>query len=248
VPYDLAPFAAVLNTYSPIDAEDRKALLSLPFETQPIRGNLRLAYPGQGKRELLVLLDGFSLRQKLTSSGERHISALHIAGDALNLSAMFTDDIDYEVVPISGATVAVIQLEAVVGLLRDRPAIFTALFSSLLVDASATREWLLNQSRRPSRARVAHFLCEHATRMTGRGLVENKTIELGVTQEQLADLLGLTTVHVNRTLRLIEKDGLITRNGRHYKIINRTALQESADFKPSYLYPSIGKIDHIGSE
>jgi len=248
MPNDLAPFAALMNTYSEIDAEDRKAILSLPFETQTIRGNSRFAYPGQGKCELLVLLDGFSLRQKLTSSGERHISALHIAGDALNLSAMFTDDIDYEVVPISGATVAVIQREAAVGLLRDRPAIFAAFLSALLVDASTTREWLLSQSRRPSRVRVAHFLCEHATRMTGRGLVKNKTIDLGVTQEQLADLLGLTMVHINRTLRLLEREGLITRDGRYYEIIHRRALQESADFKPSYLYPLIPKMDNVSGE
>jgi CRP-like cAMP-binding protein len=240
VPYDLAPFATQLSSYSRIDADDRDAILSLPFETRTLVNSRRICFPGQAQIDFLVLLEGFALRQKLTSSGHRHVSAVNIAGDALNTSAMFMNDIDYEVAPISGATVAVIPREATVALFHDRPAIFAAVFSSLLIDASIAREWLLNVSRRPSGVRVAHFLCEHATRMTGRGLVENKTIDLGITQDQLADVLGLTAVHINRTLRAMEADGIIDRDGRYYEIRDMIALQEAADFKPSNLQLSVG--------
>ncbi|MEG8015287.1 Crp/Fnr family transcriptional regulator [Sphingomonas sp. 22R3R2A-7] len=242
MPYDLAPFVTQLSTYAKIDADDRNAILSLPFELRAIPSSRRISYPGQARHDLFVLLEGFSLRQKLTSSGARHISALNIAGDALNTSAMFLNDIDYEVVPISGATVAVIPKEATVALFRDRPAIFAAVFASLLVDAAIAREWLLNVSCRASKARVAHFLCEHAARMTGRGLVENKTIDLGITQDQLSDVLGLTAVHINRTLRAIEEDGLISRYGRSYEIRDIIALQEAADFTPSHLCSSMWTI------
>jgi len=244
VPYDLAPFATQLSTYAKIHEDDRNAILSLPFELRVIPNSRRISYPGQDQIDFLVLLEGFSLRQKLTSSGDRHISAVNIAGDALNTSAMFLNEIDYEVVPIPGAMVAVIPREAAVALFRDRPAIFAAVFSWLLVDASIAREWLLNVSRRPSRARVAHFLCEHAARMTGRGLVEHKTIDLGITQDQLSDVLGLTAVHINRTLRAIEEDGLISRHGRSYEIRDITALQEAADFTPSYLCSSMLSSPH----
>ncbi len=235
MPYDLAPFATQLSTYAQIDANDREAILALPIEIRTIVNNRRISYPGQADIELVVLLEGFSLRQKLTSSGHRHISAVNIAGDALNSSAMFLNDIDYEVAPVSGATVAVIPKKAALALFNERPAVFAAVFASLLVDASIAREWLLNVTRRPSGARVAHFLCEHAARMTGRGLVENKTIDLGVTQNQLADVLGLTPVHVNRTLRALELDGLINRDGRYYEINDMIALQEAGDYRPSHL-------------
>jgi len=234
VPYDLAPFATQLGTYAQMDANDRGAILALPTEIRTIVNNRRISYPGQAGSELVVLLEGFSLRQKLTSSGHRHISAVNIAGDALNTSAMFLNDIDYEVAPVSGATVAVIPREAALALFNERPAVRTAVFASLLVDASIGREWLLNVTRRPSGARVAHFLCEHAARMTGRGLVENEIIDLGVTQDQLADVLGLTAVHINRTLRGLELDGLINRHGRYYEIKDMIALQEAGDFKPSH--------------
>ena len=234
MPYDLAPFATQLGTYAQMDANDREAILALPTEIRTIVNNRRISYPGQAGIELVVLLEGFSLRQKLTSSGHRHISAVNIAGDALNTSAMFLNDIDYEVAPVSGATVAVIPREAALALFDERPAVRTAVFASLLVDASIGREWLLNVTRRPSGARVAHFLCEHAARMTGRGLVENEIIDLGVTQDQLADVLGLTAVHINRTLRGLESDGLINRPGRYYEIKDMIALQEAGDFKPSH--------------
>lgn len=245
VPYDLAPFATQLSTYAHIDADDRDAILSLPFVARTVVGTRRIAYPGQTQIEFLVLLEGFSLRQKLTSSGDRNISAVNIAGDALNTSAMFLNDIDYEVMPISGATVAVIPREATVALFHDRPAIFAAVFSSLLVDASIAREWLLNVSRRPSGTRVAHFLCEHATRMMGRGLAEDKTFDLGITQDQLADVLGLTSVHINRTLRAMEADGLIDRRGRYYEIRDMVALRAAADFKPSSLRLLVGTDRHF---
>ncbi len=235
MPYDLAPFATQLSSFAQIGADDCEAIISLPFELRAILNSRRISYPGQDKIDFLVLLEGFSLRQKLTSSGDRHISAVNIAGDALNTSAMFLNDIDYEVVPVPGATVAVIPREAAVALFRDRPAIFAAIFSSLLVDAATARESLLNVSRRSSWARVAHFLCEHASRMSGRGLIENNAIDLGITQDQLADVLGLTSVHVNRTLRAIEADGLIDRDGRLYEIKDMIALREAADFKPSHL-------------
>ena len=235
MPYDLAPFATQLSTYAQIDKNDREAILALPIEVRAIVNNRRISYPGQADIELVVLLEGFSLRQKLTSSGHRHISAVNIAGDALNTSAMFLNDIDYEVAPVSGATVAVIPREAALALFTDRPAVRAAVFASLLVDASIGREWLLNVARRPSGARVAHFLCEHAARMTERGLVENKTIDLGVTQGQLADVLGLTAVHINRTLRALELDGIISRDGRYYEIKDMIALQEAGDFKRSHL-------------
>jgi len=235
VPYDLAPFATQLSTYAQIDANDREAILDLPIEIQTSVKNRRISYPGQECIGLVVLLEGFSLRQKLTSSGHRHVSAVNIAGDALNTSAMFLNDIDYEVAPVSGATVAVIPREAALALFNERPAVRAAAFASLLVDASTGREWLLNVTRRPSGARVAHFLCEHAARMTGRGLVENKKIDLGVTQDQLADVLGLTAVHINRTLRALEFNGLINRDGRYYEIKDIIALQEAGDFRPSHI-------------
>jgi len=238
MPYDLAPFATQLSAYSPIGAKDRKAILSLPFETRAVRGSRRISHLGHSQRDFLVLLDGFSLRQKLTSSGNRHISALNIAGDGLNISAIFMNDVDYEVMPMSGATVAIIPREAAVNLFQDHPAIFLAVFSSVLVDAAIAREWLLNQSRRASKARVAHFLCEHSARMTARGLCKSSVIDLGITQDQLADVLGLTAVHINRTLSALKTAGLITRNGRYFEIRDALALQDVGEFNPSYLYMS----------
>ena len=89
-----------------------------------------------------------------------------------------------------------------------------ALWIDTLVDASIFRECVVNVGRRDSRARVAHLLCEFAIRLEAAGLCENRRYEMPMTQEQLADAVGLTSVHVKRVLRMLGEAGLISRDRR----------------------------------
>ena len=105
-----------------------------------------------------------------------------------------------------------------------------------LVDGSIFREWTLNIGRRDARTRVAHLLCEFAVRMEAAGLGEHSHYELPMTQEQLADATGLTSVHVNRTLKGLGADGLIERTQRAITIDSWQNLARAGDFDPGYLH------------
>jgi DNA-binding Lrp family transcriptional regulator len=83
---------------------------------------------------------------------------------------------------------------------------------------------------------MAHLLCEFAVRLEAEGLAKEYRYELPMTQEQLADALGLTPVHVNRTLKALEADGLITRNKRMVSFPNWEKLREAGDFNQRYLH------------
>lgn len=80
-----------------------------------------------------------------------------------------------------------------------------------LVDGSIFREWVTNVGRRDARTRIAHLLCEFSLRLKLAGLGEQGAYELPMSQEQVADATGLTPVHVNRTIKGLENDGLIER-------------------------------------
>ena len=182
------------------------------------------------------LVSGYAFRQKLNNNGGRQILSLHIPSEAIDLQNLFLDISDHCVQTLTNADVAIVPRQALAELSRTRPAIARAITTALLVEASIYREWLLNIGRRDARARIAHLLCEFATRLTSQGATEPDAHELPMTQEQLGDALGLTSVHVNRTLRTLEREGLLTRTGRSISFPAWERLREVADFSPRYLH------------
>jgi CRP-like cAMP-binding protein len=131
---------------------------------------------------------------------------------------------------------AVIPVEAIQEIAFERPAIGRAMWYETLVDGSIFREWTLNVGRRNARARAAHLLCEFALRLELAGLGERCDYELPMTQEQLGDALGLTSVHTNRTLMSLGQAGLITRTNRAIQIIDWPGLAQIGDFDAAYLH------------
>jgi CRP-like cAMP-binding protein len=106
-----------------------------------------------------------------------------------------------------------------------------------LVEGSISREWIANVGRRNSRERIAHFLCEFGLRLSHAGLAEEQNYELPMTQDQLADTTGLTPVHVNRTLKSLEAEGLIERaSPKSIRIGDWKNLADVGDFDSGYLH------------
>jgi CRP-like cAMP-binding protein len=111
-----------------------------------------------------------------------------------------------------------------------------AMWADTLIDASIFREWVVNVGRRTSIARIAHLLCEFALRMKHAGLSSDGVYELPMTQEQLADAVGLTAVHVNRVLKELGRLGLIVRERRSITIPDWEKLRNIGDFNARYLH------------
>lgn len=220
----------------PLSADDRSALLSLPSTLRTVEAGSYLVRDGEPPTTCSVLLSGFAFRQKLTSEGMRQIVSLHIPGEALDFQNLFLDVADHTVQTLTRADLAIIPRDPVRTLARARPGIAHALLIYTLIEASITREWVLNVGRRDARARTSHLLCEFGVRLQAANLGGESSYELPMTQEQLGDALGLTSVHVNRTLRAMEADGLITRDKRRIIIPDWKKLRSVADFNGRYLH------------
>ena len=232
----LALMVRKLEIHTPLQQGDRDALLTLPHTLKTYEPSAYLVREGDAPEQCAVLLSGFAFRQKLTSSGMRQIVSMHIPGDALDFQHLFLDVADHNVQTLTHADVATIPRTALRELARSRSAIGNAIFVSTLVEGSISREWTLNIGRRDARSRLAHFLCEFAIRLDVVGLTPGQGYELPMSQEQLGDALGLTAVHVNRTIKSLEADGLITRNRRRISFPRWDALRELADFSSRYLH------------
>ena len=172
----------------------------------------------------------------MTGDGSRQIIAICIPGDAVDLQNIFLDISDHAVQMLTRGIVADVPREALQQLALSKPHIGRAIIQLTLIEASIVREWVVNVGRRDACERIAHVLCEFAVRLEARGLMSFNGFELPMTQEQLADATGLTSVHVNRVLKGLEADGLISRRRRHIHFPDWRALQEVGDFSPAYLH------------
>ena len=94
---------------------------------------------------------------------------------------------------------------------------------------------------RPADKRVAHLVCEMLLRSQAVGLTEGDRFEMPLTQEELGDSMGLSTVHVNRTLQELRSEGLIASKGRRITVKSLDRLMEFADFNPNYLHQESGR-------
>jgi CRP-like cAMP-binding protein len=220
----------------PLPEEDRQAVLALPYTLRTLEASTYTVREADLPNVCAVLISGFAYRQKLTGDGSRQIVALQIPGDALDFQHLFLNDSDHNVQMLTRGDVAMIPREALQHIARSRPAVGHAILVKILVEASIFREWVLNVGRRESRARLAHLLCELAIRLDTEGLAQDYGYELPMTQEQLADALGLTPVHVNRTLKVLEAEGLITRNKRSIRFPDWERMRGVGDFNQRYLH------------
>jgi CRP-like cAMP-binding protein len=225
-----------LVLHSNLQEEDRQILLGLPLRVRKLDAAAYLVREGSIPVNCCVLVSGFAFRQKVTGSGSRQILSISIPGDPVDFQALFLDVSDHSVQMLTAGTVADIPRELLQQAVLNHPNLAAAVIRIALVEASIMREWVVNIGRRDARERIAHILCEFAVRLESRGLATSESFELPMTQEQLADATGLTPVHVNRVLKGLESEGLISRKRRHIEFTDWRRLQDVGDFSRQYLH------------
>lgn len=226
---------AKLETRQTLSEDDKAALRELPCVSREFPPQSYLVREGARPVRCAFLLSGFAMRHKLTADGGRQIVGFMIPGDFTDLQQLFLTESDHNIQSLTRLEVADIATSDLQQLALERPAISQALWIDALIDASMTREMVLNIGRRDSSARIAHVLCEFESRLAAAGLADSG-FEMPMTQEQMADATGLTSVHVNRMLQQLERDGLIVRERRIVRIVDWKGLQNRADFNPRYLH------------
>jgi len=232
----LAPLVRKLEQLSPLGAGDRDALFALPHKVRKVPAGAHLVRDGDRVEHVTGLLSGFAFRHKLTGEGARQIVSLHMRGDFVDLQNSFLEFADHHVQTLTEAEVVTIPSQAAHDLALRRPAIGRAMWIDTLIDGSVFREWVVNVGRRDSMTRIAHLLCEFSLRLQAAGLANGHSYRLPMTQEQLADSTGLTSVHVNRVLKSLDESGLIRREGRSLTIEDWDRMAEVGDFNSRYLH------------
>ena len=233
----LEPLVQKLTYRADLSAADRTAILALPFTVKMLERVHFIVRERELATHSCVMLSGYSIRSKLVGTGHRQIVAIHMKGEMVDLQNSMLEIADHSVQMLTAGKVAMIPRGEIIRLTLERPTIGQAMWRDTLVDGSIFREWITNVGRRDARTRIAHMLCEFSLRLKVAGLGNEDKYEMPMTQEQLADATGMTPVHVNRTIKSLEADGLIERsNPRSLHIGNWRRLAEAGDFDSNYLH------------
>lgn len=232
----VAQVANKLRTRAIPDPGDGQALAALGWKQRSVPAASYIVREGQPPLRCGFIIEGYAYRQKMTVNGEREILSILVPGDLIDLQNLYLRISDHDVVALTAMSLAEVPLSDLRELAMARPTIAAAMWTDTLVEASIYREWLLNIGRRSAKTRLAHLLCEFHTRLRIIGRCGEMEVELPMTQEQLGDAMGLTPVHVNRVLKALELDGLISRDRRRVKVIDWSRMRAAADFNDRYLH------------
>lgn len=233
----LKPMLRKLRQWRELDAADEDALLTLPHRIAKIERASYLVREGKAADHVCLLVKGYAIRHKIVATGARQIVGVHMRGDLVDLQNALLRCADHNVQALTDVQVAYIPSEAIKRLAFARPSVGEALWVDTLVDAAIFREWIVNVGRRDARARIAHLFCELALRLRSADCGDTSGFELPMSQEQIADCVGLTSVHVNRVLMRLEAEQLISRkSSRSVAIGDWTQLAAAGDFDESYLH------------
>jgi CRP-like cAMP-binding protein len=242
----LDPMVRKLGYWAKLSGEDRAAIRALPHRLKMLERNDYVIREGDRAEYSCVLLSGYAIRQKVVGDGQRQIIAIHMKGELIDLQNSLLVIADHNVQMLTAGKIAMIPREEILKLAAERPQVGKAMWMDTLVDGSIYREWIANVGRRDAKARISHLLCEFSLRLKHAGLGKQSNYELPMTQEQLADATGLTPVHVNRTIRSLEADGLIERtSARWFAIGDWRKLADVGDFQSRYLHLHAGDAEAL---
>jgi CRP-like cAMP-binding protein len=238
----LQKFLARLLTRSTLSREEQDAILSLHCRAAQVQPRVDIVSPGQTVDYACLIAKGLAARFDQMRNGQRQITAFHIPGDMCDLHSVVAPTAAWGIAALTATTVAYIPHGSLRELANDYPAIALAFWRDSTADASVLAKWVGNLGRQDARARLAHVICELGMRIEQAGLGTRTSFALNATQEQLADALGLTAVHVNRTLQRLRAEGYVATRGQTIEILDWQRLVDVAEFDPAYLL--LGKSIH----
>lgn len=230
-----SPLISKLSHGSDLTAVDHQRLAKLA-RTRLVGAHQKLIERGDRPQDVHLVLSGFACRYKVLRNGKRQIVALLAPGDFCDLHVAVLGAMDHSIATLSPCLVADLPRDTILDLTEHHPRIARALCWTTLVDEAILREWLVNMGQREADQQIAHLFCELLVRLQVAGVADANGYPFPLTQEDLAETLGLTSVHVNRTLRAMREAGLIVLQKRQLYIPDVERLKAFCDFDPDYLH------------
>jgi CRP-like cAMP-binding protein len=233
------PLIVRLRRQCRLELPDIDRIEQLCDDEREVARGMNLVREGERVDRVHLILSGWAARYKLLPNGSRQITALLLPGDLCDLRCAMLARMDDGIVALTPVRVAYILPDAIARLERMRPPVAHALSWYGLVEQATMRAWIVNMGRRHALERVAHLFSELSTRLTIVSGSPEQPLHFPLTQEEIADALGLTAVHVNRVLNELRRRGLITSRRGGLTVLDLPMLKQMAGFNDNYLHPAM---------
>jgi CRP-like cAMP-binding protein len=225
-----------LRARGKLSPEEEEEVRSLVSDVVDFGQDRTVIHEGQELNHSTLLISGWMARVKDLASGPRQITALHVSGDFVDLHSFTLKHLDHDIISISRCRLGIVPHDRLKDLTERFPRLARMYWFMTNIDAAIHREWTLSLGRRSAIARMAHLFCELNIRLGITGLASGNSYDFPLTQAELGECLGLTSVHVNRTLQELRRRNLMDLQNRRVTISDLGGLKAIAEFNDSYLY------------
>lgn len=230
-------FIDKLHGFSPLSPDEVKVLAKATANPRKFARRIDLIREGDRPGPVFVVLEGWACRYKILPNGTRQVLAYLMPGDSCDLHIGLLAEMDHSIQAITPALVATVDRVEMDIILDSNRGIAKAMYLSQLIDEGTMRAWITSMGRRSSLERVSHLMCELYLRARNIGLIDSlDRLALPLSQALLADSLGMTTVHLNRVLKVLRESGAMTIARGVLHIEDPEKLIHMAGFDENYLH------------
>ncbi|GGE86654.1 Crp/Fnr family transcriptional regulator [Sphingomonas prati] len=225
-----------LSRWVKFDAAERAALAKLAVASRPVVRGQHLIREGDDPTHVFLILDGWAQRYKVLPDGKRQIVAFLMPGDLCDTHVFILEKMDHSISMMSPGKVVSIPADDMLAIINAFPRIAQALWWCTLVDEGILREWLVNIGTREAYSRIAHLFCELYVRAGAVARGGNGDFFMPLTQADVGEALGLTAIHVNRTIKALKQSGLVDPAKSRLRMLDFDALKAVGGFDEAYLH------------
>lgn len=233
--FSSSPLTRKLSAFVALSDDELAVLERLHHRRRSFAAGRDLVHQGQSERVAYILSSGWAVSYKLQTDGSRQIVDFQIPGDFLGLRSVLLHTSDHGIEPIVEIQAAEVTMSDLLKAFAETPRLATAILWAVSRDEAMVVEHLVGIGRRDADGRMAHFLLELGVRLSLVGMGGRQGYSCPLTQYHLADALGLSAIHVNRVLRKLREDGLVTFRDGVVVFDNYEGLVALAGFDPAYL-------------
>lgn len=219
-----------------LSEEERDALAAVMSPPTVVPARRTIIRRGQEVRESTLLVSGYLCRYMDARDGYRQLVSVQVPGDFVDLHGYPLRRLDHDVASLTEVVVVTVSHDDLTALVERFPHLARMLWFATLLDAAMHREWIFRIGRLEAAGRIAHFLCETYERLRIVGLASDGRFDFPLTQQDMGEACGLTSVHVNRTVRRLRESGLAEISAREARILDMAGLAALGEFDPDYLY------------
>ncbi|WP_324754956.1 Crp/Fnr family transcriptional regulator [Roseovarius sp. Pro17] len=229
------PFVYKLSAFMSFSNDEMAILDRFDHPQRSFAAGTELVHEGQSNPAAYILVDGWAISYKVLRGGGRQIVDFQIPGDFLGLRSVLLRTADHNIESATAITAVEVGVPDVMATFRESPRLACAVLWALSSDEAIVVERLVSLGRRDALERVAHFFLEFGARLKLVGLATREGYACPLSQYHLADALGLSAVHINRVLRQLREEGMMTFRGGKVTFDDFDGLVKLADFDTAYM-------------